>query len=366
VWENLPPAQFQQLQQDIETFQQQYPYYKIEVQHYPSPESFMTAAISGQSNFEVVLASPVLLGNLQAAGQIAPMSNFFPAGFMDNFIAGPLIGARRDNNIWGLPETAGFHLLLFYNRAMINTPPATTTELADMAHPFTTDPKWGLGLNSYDPLWLIPWLSAYGGSLTDEASQPALNSPAMVRAITLLVDWRHTIAPMATYDEMQEGFANGKGAMMINGDWALGELDSTLNLDWGVALLPAVSGGEEGRLPAPLVLGKYWAVSTSVTGERAQAASAFLDYVTRPERQLTWAAKFGQLPTRREALNDPAMVNDPVMRTSAAQMQAGQTLPLGINPNALLEAMRNPLRAAIDGTLTPEQAAQQMQENLAQ
>ncbi len=363
---NLPPLPLAQFRQEVEPFQQQYPAYRVELQPYSGPENFMTAVMSGQNHFDIVLAPPGLLGNLQAAGQIAPLSRFFSPGFMDGFEAVPLAGARQAGDIWGLPETTGFHLLLFYNRALVDTPPVTTAELAELARTLTTETQSGLGLNSYDPLWLLPWVAAYGGSLIDEAGQPLLNSPAMVQAITLLVDWQRTIAPAATYDGMQQEFSNGNTAMMINGDWAVGELASTMNLDWGVALLPAVADGETEGQPAPLVLGKYWAVSQAVTGERTLAASTFLEYITRPERQLAWAAQFGQLPTRREALAAPYIGSDPVRRTIAAQMQAGQSLPPGLDPNLLLGAMREPLRQAIDGKLTPAEAARQMQENLAQ
>jgi hypothetical protein len=69
------------------------------------------------------------------------------------------------------------------------------------------------------------------------------------------------------------------------------------------------------------------------------------------------------LPTRREALDDPLIVNDSALRLSAEQMLAGRTVPLGVNADALLNAMREPLRQALSGELTPEQAAEMMQEN---
>jgi len=277
-----------------------------------------------------------------------------------------LSGATTNNQVWGLPETTGFHLLLFYNKDLVDTPPATTSELTQLGQALTNGSQWGLGLNSYDPLWVIPWLAPYDGSLTDANGQPTLNTPAMEKSLALYREWQNDengIAPITTYDEMQGEFLDGNLAMMMTGDWAIGELSTAPEISWGVALLPKVDNEEESQPAAPLVLGKYWAISHTATENRAPAATAFLEFITQPERQLAWAAKFGSLPTRREALNDPLIVNDAIRRVSALQMQSGQPVPLGVNPNFLLDAMREPLRAVIDGELTPQKAAEIIQAN---
>lgn len=371
VWENLPEAQTKALAELAQSFEKEFPYFKISLHHYDSPENFMLA---GQAEFDVALVAPALLGNLWTADQAAPMSNFFAPSFLDSFASVTLEGASRNGEVWGLSDTAGFHLLLFYNRDLIDPPPTDTDELIKFAERLTRrgqaqgkDSLRVLGVNSYDPLWLVPWLPAYDGWLTDKAGQPTLNTTAMQEALKLYLGWQDAekkIAPVATYDEMRSQFTAGNLAMVVDGDWAIGELNRTTKIDWGVAPLPDVVIPQEGSQPAaPLVLARYWAISRSTSGDRALAAAAFLEYVTRPEWQVERTSRFGLLPTRREALNDPAIVNDPILRTSVEQMLAGQAVPLGVNPDALLNAMREPLRQALDGKLTPEQAAEMMQAN---
>lgn len=367
VWENLSPGQSMQLAADVEDFQAQFPRFQVSLKQYTGPESFMTPLMAGQQSFDVVLASPGLLDSLHTAGKIAPMSAFFPPSFLDGFSAVPLSGAVANNETWGLPQTAGFHLMLFYNKTLVETPPTTTNDLLALAQTLTDDTgQWGLGLNAFDPLWLVPWLAPNGGWLANEQGSPTLDSPAMVAALQLQQSWLDTIAPTQTYEEMMDQFGNGKLAMMINGDWAMGELTANRTIDWGVALLPGLNQGDDVAPAAPLVLAKYWAISQTATQERAQAAGAFLEFITQPERQLAWAAKFGVLPTRRPALDDPLITTDATRRISAAQLRAGKTLPLGVNPNQLLDAMREPLNQLLAGNLTPEQAAAQMQQNLTQ
>ena len=364
---SLPEAQTQALQDDIQAFQRQFPQYVVQLQQYDSPENFMSRLTAGESNFDVALVSPVLLGHLYAARQLTPVTNFFPSSFINDFAGVTLLGATRDNQLWGLADTAGFHLMLFYNRDLVDTPPQTTAELSTLAQQLTDAPHWGLAVNSYDPLWLVPWLPAYGGWLTDDAGRPTLNTPSMDAAITLYLSWQGRltgIAPVITYDEARHRFLSGDVAMMIDGDWALTELARANKVNWGVALLPQVGETGASQPAAPLVLGRYWVVNAAVSGDRVPAAVAFLDFITRPERQLAWTARFGLLPTRRAALNDAAIMNDPILRTSAAQMQAGRAVPAGVNADTLLNAMREPLRGVIDGELTPRQAAEMMQANV--
>jgi arabinogalactan oligomer/maltooligosaccharide transport system substrate-binding protein len=367
VWESLPETQAQALAGDVEAFQKEFPYYKVTLHHYDSPENFMTPLMAGETQFDVVLASPVLLSSLWSAEQLAPMSDFFAPAFLDGFASVTLLGASRDNQVWGLADTAGFHLLLFYNRDLVRTPPTTTEALSDLAEKLgRAGSSQVLGLNSYDPLWLLPWLSAYGGWLTNVKGQPTLDTPAMEQALALYLDWHDpagSIAAPATYDEARAQFLAGKLALMIDGEWAIGELARTANMSWAVAPLPEVVNEGENQPAESLVLARYWAVSQKSTGNRALAAASFLEFITRPQRQLDRTISFGLLPTRREALDDPIIVNDSALRLSAEQMLAGRTVPLGVNADALLNAMRQPLRQLLEGKLTPEQAAEMMQEN---
>ncbi len=370
VWQSLSDAQIELLLQDIRAFETDFPQYEIKLQYYNTPQDFLPAAVAGEFDFDVVLAPPDLLSNLQAAQQLNPMSDFFSPGFMDEFAAVTLAGASRDGEIWGLPDTAGFHLMLFYNRDLVDIPPDNTDDLADMAQDLTTRQRRGLGLNSYEPLWLTPWLAAYGGWLTDDEGNPTLASEAMVEALTLHQSW-HTkpeaIAAPTTYDDMRDQFLAGDLAMLIDGEWAIAELSRSEAtgaelIEWGVAQLPAVSQAEQPT--APLVLARYWAVSQDTEGDTAQATVAFLEFITNPQRQLTWLTQFGLLPTQRQALDDPIIVNDPAWRVSAAQMQAGRAIPLGVNTNAILNAMRDPLQQVVEGNLTPANATEIMQENI--
>lgn len=364
LWESLPQAQAEKLRADIATFNLGYPNYRFDVQHYDTPETLTAAIVEGHVDYDLILGPSSLLAPLQQAHKLQAMAEFFSASYLNGFASATLIGATRQGRLWGLPDSAGFQLLLFYNRDLIEQPPKTTTELVATAQSLTTGSQWGLVLNSLDPLWIVPWVWAYGGWLTDGDGSPTLNSEAMIQALALHASWHKPptlIAPVATHIEARELFTSGRAAMMIDGEWAIAELAQGTTIPWGVTMLPVIE--ETDQPPSPLVLARYWAIGSETTGPRVEAATAFLEFITQTDRQLTWTQAFGLLPTRREALNSPQILTDPALRISAQQLQAGRGVPLNTNLNEILDAMRSPLAQLLAGTLTPAEAAALMQEN---
>ena len=365
LWESLPQNQTDKLREALSTFSQLYPHTVIETQHYDDPETIAAAIIDGRVDFDLILGPSVLLSPLQRAGKLQPVDEFFPADYLDGFVANALQGARANDRLWGLPDSAGFHLLLYYNLDLIEQPPTTDLELISLTQKAKTDTRWGLVLNSQDPLWLLPWLWAYGGQLTDDDGRPSLNLEPLTQTLTQYLSWHQgqkAIAPVVSHVEAQNLFLNSRAAMLIDGDWAIDVLAQNAKIPWAVATLPNLSDAD--RIPAPVILARYWGVSATTTGPHAEAAIAFLEYISLPDRQLAWAFDFGLLPTQRAALTHRQLLNDSALRISARQLQTGQGLPLHTNLNAILDAMRPPLAQMLSGQIPPEEAAAQIIENL--
>jgi ABC-type glycerol-3-phosphate transport system substrate-binding protein len=362
LWEDLPSAQSSALAADVSAFEATQPYYSLDVQHYDDTQALAQAVAGKTVDFHLALGNADLARALQSEGLLAPLDEAFPGEFLKGFASPAMTGVTSNGHVWGLPDTAGMHLLLFYNRDLIAVPPANTEEMYTVAESFTQEGRWGLAQNSFDPLWVVPWLWAYGGWLTDGQGNPTLDIPPMVSALTLYLSWYGQltgVAPLATQAEARQLFLNGEAAMLIDGDWAIGELSQTQKVNWGIAPLPAV--GETGQPAAPLVVGRYWLMPADLSEPERTASADFLEFVTRPERQLEWTQQFGLLPTRTEALQDPLILSDPFLRVSAQQMQAGRGLLLGVDANHILDAMRDPLRAMLEGDMVPKEAARAMQ-----
>ncbi len=322
----------------------------------------MLKGVKGGEELDLAIGPPALVESLRAAGLIRPAGDVFGRGFLHGFAQPCLEGISQDKEVWGVPFSAGLHLLLYYNKELVEEPPQDTAALIVTAQKLTTGERSGLVMNYRDPLWLTPWLSGFGGWLTDEEGQPTLDTAAMVEALRFLHALKFeygVLPPEADYDLADRLFREGKAALLINGHWALADYQAIEGLAWDVAPLPTVT--ETGLPPSPLVMGQYFVIGSNVTGRKLEAARVLVEYMTASQRQLAWMRHFGTLPTTKEALNDEVISNDPLARVSVVQMLAGRGASLGSNPTMLLEAMREPLVAVMADRITPTEAARQMQ-----
>jgi arabinogalactan oligomer/maltooligosaccharide transport system substrate-binding protein len=365
LWEGFDPVQEAWLKGQIAAFQEAKPRISIEVHHYASSDEFIEAVRGGEREFNLAIGHAALVESLWAEGLIRPVGDVFEGGFLDGFAQPSVESISRGDEIWGVPFSVGLHLLLYYNRELVEEPPQDTATLIQMAQELTSGERYGLAMNYRDPLWLVPWLSGFGGWLVDEDGQPTLDTAAMVEALRFLHDLKfeyEVLPPEADYDLADRLFREGKAALLVNGHWALAGYQEMEDLEWGVAPLPTVT--ETGLAPSSLVMGQYVVIGSEASEQKLEAARLLVEYMTSSQRQLEWMRQFDSLPTNKAALDDESIRSDPLWQVSVAQMLAGRGGSLGSNPTTLLEAMRKPLEAVMANQMTPTEAARQMQERV--
>jgi arabinogalactan oligomer/maltooligosaccharide transport system substrate-binding protein len=363
LWEGFDPAQKEWLKEEIAAFQKTAPQITVEILHYASGEELIERVRDGEAEFDLAVGHAALVELLRAEGLIRPVGDVSEGGFLDEFAQPSLEGVSRGEEIWGVPFSAGLHLLFYYNKELVEESPQDTATLIAMAQELTDGERYGLAMNYRDPLWLVPWLSGFGGWLTDEDGQPTLDTAAMVEALRFLHDLKFeygVLPPEADYDLADGLFREGKAALLVNGHWALAGYRGMENLEWGVAPLPTVT--ETGLTPSPLVMGQYLVIGSDASEQKLEAVRLLVEYMASSQRQLEWMRQFDTLPTNKAALDDKSIHSDILWQVSVAQMLAGRWASLGSNPTTLLEAMREPLEAVMANQMTPTDAAQQMQE----
>jgi arabinogalactan oligomer/maltooligosaccharide transport system substrate-binding protein len=363
LWEGFDPAQGKWLSGEIAAFQEANPTVTVEVMHYASGDEFIERVMGGEVEFDLAIGHAALVELLQAEGLIRPVGGVFEEGFLDGFAQPSVEGVSQRDKIWGVPFSAGLHLLLYYNKELVEEPPQDTATMIAIAQELTGGERYGLAMNYRDPLWLVPWLSGFGGWLADEGNQPTLDTAAMVEALSFLheLKFEYKVLPSeADYDLADRLFREGKAAMLINGHWALAGYREMEGVEWGVAPLPTVT--ETGLTPSPLVMGQYFVIGTDVSEQKVEVVRRLVEYMTDSQRQLEWMDQFDTLPTNTKTLDDKSIQSDSLQQVSVAQMLAGRGASLGSNPAALLEAMHSPLIEVMADQVTPTEAARQMQE----
>ena len=280
---------------------------------------------------------------------------------MDSALAAAELGGQT----WGVPIANGNHLMLLYNKDLVETPPTNTDELIEMGQELTTGDQYGLVFNQTEPFWLVPWLGGFGGKVfAEDGKTPTLNTPEMVNTLQFLYDIKYTtpiIPPESDYDGADTLFKEGKAAMIINGDWSLGAYKDALGDKLGVARIPEVVGGE---WPHPYTSGVYFMLPVSLEEDEAkmEAVVDFIEFVTGANNQALMVAKLNRLPALKAALDDPLIANDPILKGSADQMVVGTPMPTVSEMRCNWDAMKPEMQAVLADTKSPEDAAAAMQE----
>jgi maltose-binding protein MalE len=68
------------------------------------------------------------------------------------------------------------------------------------------------------------------------------------------------------------------------------------------------------------------------------------------------------IPSRLEARTDSLFLHDPILKASQDQITVGRPMPINTEMRVIWDAMRPAYQSVLNGQLTPEQAAKQMQE----
>lgn len=268
-----------------------------------------------------------------------------------------------NDKTWGIPISSGNHLMLLYNKSILPIPPKDTDELIKMGKDLTKGEMYGLVWNQTEPFWLAPWLGGFGGQVfAADGVTPTLNTQAMVDTLQFLYDLKetHKITPKeADYATADTLFKEGKAAMLINGDWSLGDYKKVMGDKLGVARLPMVKS--TGKYPAPYTSGKYFMVPKEVKGAKLTAIVDFIKFATSYENQLDLVKTLTRLPGLKKALSDTIVTSDIILKGSSEQMSVGTPMPSVIEMRANWDSMKPELIAVLNGQKSPKDAAAAMQ-----
>lgn len=321
---------------------------------------FLTAALAGQAP-EFLWTVNDHAGPFTAAGVIQPVDKLFD---LTKYVDSAVAAVKLNGQTWGVPISNGNHLMLLYNKTLVPNPPQTTDDLIKIGQQLTKGDTYGLVFNQVEPFWLVPWLGGFGGKVfADDGKTPTLNTPQMQQTLQFLYDlkYKYKILPKESdYAAMDTLFKTGKAAMIINGDWSLGEYQKLMGANLGVARIPQVSA--TGKWPAPYTSGKFFMISKDAAGDKLSVVKDFIVWATDKDNQLTMVKQLTRLPALKTALADPLITSDPILKGSADQMTVGTPMPTQVEMRAVWDAMKPEMNAVLANTETPADAIAKMQQ----
>lgn len=343
----------------IADFQAANPNITVERTHYENEalrDQFQTAALADSAP-EVVRVPNDFAGPFSKLEIIAPIDQVFDQAFLDQFFPGALENAVVGGTLWGVPDNYGNHLMLIYNKSLIAEPPATFEELVTKAQELTTGDVQGFAYNLNEPYWGAGFYGAFGGWPLDENDAPQFNNEAFVNYLKFVAQLKAdgVVPQECDYACADTLMKEGKAAMIINGDWSLGDYSTALGENFGVAPVPTINGNPYTEMTG----GKYFMVSKAVVDDPAKLAAvqAFITFMTSPEVQKKWLDEFKRLPSNVEVAKDPAITSDPVLASSMQALSNGRGQPAAASMRCAWDAWRPNLEGVMAGTVTPEDAA---------
>ena len=347
------------------------PSYTVDVVNYDVEklrENFQTSALAGTGP-DLLWTVNDHAGPFTTADLIDPVDNL---GLdLGQFVPGALEPVALNGQHWGIPLSYGNNLMLLYNKKLIDHAPADTAEMIKMAQDFQAKNKGSVGLafNFAEPFWLVPWLGGFGGKVfAEDGKTPTLNTPEMIKTLQLVSDFKakDKIVPQECDYACADGlFKDGKAAMIINGDWSLGDytgstanVTATKNIDLGAAPYPKITGADS---PKPYTAGTYLMFPKGQADDKRAATLKLAQCLISDPVQLRWLKEQKRLPSTQKLFDDPSIKSDPILAGSAADLLTGTGMPAATEMRCNWDAMKPNLQEVLAGKLTPEAAAAAMQ-----
>ncbi len=287
----------------------------------------ITAAVPrGKGPDIFIYAQDRLGGWIEAGNTVEPIDFYVDKATRDRFLPTTVEAMTYQGTLYGLPLNYKV-ITLIYNKKLVKTPPATSTELVALAKKLTNAKagKFGLAYSYADFYYHAALMNAFGGGVFGPGRKPTLNSTANVKSFDLLMKWftRDGILPAEPSTALITSLFNeGKAAMVFSGPWFLGEIAK--GVDYGLAPLPTlVEAGGKPMRPWMTVEGVFIASPSKHKDE----AYAFASYLTDLASAKIMAVEGRQTPANLKVYDDPKVADDPILAAFKKQVAVAIPMP---------------------------------------
>ncbi|MGZ8744159.1 MAG: extracellular solute-binding protein [Nocardioides sp.] len=322
----------------IKRFNEEYPNVTVNYESVPFAEAqnkFKTAAASGSGAPDILRAEVAWVPEFASLGYLYSLEGTALLEDKDDFLETPLSSNVFDGQTYGVQQVTDT-LALMYNKKLfdeagIEAAPTTWAEVQEAADKLKKVKAEGIYINS-GGYFTLPFVYGEGGDIVDpEAKTIEINSDASVAGITeaqKLVKSGAAVKPVANdpYGTMMTLFKEGKVGMIINGPWEVNAIDSDPNFggfeNLGVAPVPAGSA----QAGAP-VGGHNYVIYEGMDEKKAEAAIAFVKFMTSAESQAYIAGELGLLPTRASAYELPEVMDNEKVAAFKSALDAAVARP---------------------------------------
>ncbi|SMB81431.1 maltose ABC transporter substrate-binding protein [Deinococcus hopiensis] len=290
------------------------------------PDRLIQSAAKGQGPDLIVSLPQDRLGQLAAAGVIAPMERYvWSPSDLDRSVTQAMTYRGK---LLALPMFAE-SVALVYNKKLVPRAPTSWNEFLRVAGQNTRDGRFGFLTDLSNAYANYGFFSAYGGYIFKESSGTldvkniGLANAGSRQAVSLLNDLRfkHGLVPEGiTPDAAKSAFLDGRLAMLVTGPWDMGDIKKA-GIDYGITTLPAPPRAS-GKW-SPLV-GVQGIVMNAYSKDKA-AAGRLAQALVTSTAQVSFNRAGGRIPVSSKARTE--LKTDPVVTGFGKAISAGTPMP---------------------------------------
>jgi multiple sugar transport system substrate-binding protein len=317
IWEGYTQAESVAIKKLAAQFNASHPNITVTPQFYGNSDYALQkvlAAIAGGKPPDISYLYGSNAANIAASGKLVTLNKYVaqPSFGWNHFYKVEREVATVNGKVTGIPALVD-NLALVYNKKLFAqagiAPPTanwTWTDFENAALKLTDPSKKQFGwayVNdaSEDTVWrfwAMLW-QAGGQILSSDNKQAAFNSPAGVKALTLL---QQLVAHKSIYldngsDNYLPVFNAGHIGMLWTGPWDLQQITAS-KVSYGVQILPAAENHQTISGPDD------WVMFNNGSA-RVAASWTFLKWLTSPKIDLEWGLMTGDLPIRDDVAQQP-------------------------------------------------------------
>ncbi len=347
LWHSWGGSELTALKASLRAYQKQHPEIEVVALQVPSDRLQDKYVRSSAANGgpDLLIGNTDWIGKFCQSGVIDPLDNVFEQAFLERFQPISLETLHYQGHLYAIPESLET-AALFYNKALMPTPPRTIDELFRRAK---NGPSVAIAFNTQF-FYAAGYMFGFGGRLMNEQGLIEVASPGSARWLRFLSQMNKNpkMVAKSDYGKADALFRERKAACTVNGPWALKDYQAALGKDLGVAMLPRVGT----KNAAPFVGIKCFMFNPNSSKKNRAMALEFTRFFTEKENMERMLKEAGHIP----AVKTVTPVKGSPLSFFAQQALVGTPLPAGPEMREVWTPMDRVIEEVYSNAKSPEKA----------
>lgn len=328
---------------------------KVKVETPDNPTDAFAEAMAKGNGPDIWIWPHDRIGDWQKQGWLTPIEP--DAAMRTGIVQIAWDGVTTQGKPWAYP-IAVEAISLIYNKALIDKPPRSYEELAEIQKRLEPKGVRAIGWETQSPYFTWPMLAANGGYPFQRdllgnyvAKDTGIAHPGAIKGAEVLVSLikAGAVQPALSYGDAEAAMKEGKQAMWINGPWAWDGLTKA-GIKFGIAPLPTVAGQ-----PARPFVGVLGAMLPKGSPNRAAAVDFIENHLLSAQGlQTVNADRPIGVPASKQIFWD--FFSDPQIRQAMEGIFAGKAMPNNPEMQYFWKHLSKALNDIASGSAKPKAA----------